>query len=80
MLSKKAFRRSDFNIVFIVGMFLKFGNQILFCCSGMAERAATQLPYKDTTGCVVSVVPCVDSDTFKAGYVVQQWQDTPELR
>ena len=35
MLSKKAFGCGDLDIVLMFGMFLKFGNQVLFGLSGM---------------------------------------------
>ena len=37
-------------------------------------------PYKDTAGGVVAVVACVDSNAIEAGDIVQQWEQSAELR
>ena len=80
MLSIETVGSSDLNIVFIIGVFLQFGNQFLFKGAGVQERGAAELPYQDTAGGVLACVAGMDADTLKTGYVVQQWKDTPEFR
>ena len=80
MLSIETVGSSDLNIVFIIGVFLQFGNQFLFKGAGVQERTARELSDKDAASGVVAVVAGMDADTLKTRYVVQQWKDTPEFR
>ena len=36
--------------------------------------------YKDATGGVVTVVACVDAYTIEAGNIIQEWEQSAELR
>jgi hypothetical protein len=56
----------------MVGMFLKFGNQILFRLFRMEQCATTQLTDKDTTGGMFDIVACMNTDTLETGYVIEQ--------
>ena len=73
MLSIETVGSSDLNIVFIIGVFLQFGNQFLFKGAGVQECTATELSDKDAAGCVLACVTGMDADAFKAGYVVDEW-------
>ena len=73
MLSIETVGSSDLNIVFIFGVFLEFGNQVLFESAGVQERSAGELSDKDAAGGVLACVAGMDADAFEAGHVVDKW-------
>ena len=79
MLSKKAFGCGDFDIVLMIGVFLKFGHQVAFGLSGMEQRVTAQLSDEDAACGVVFVIACMNTDTLEAGHIVDQRQHATEL-
>ena len=79
MLSKKAFGCGDFDIVLMIGVFLKFGHQVAFSLSGMEQRVTAQLSDEDAACGVVFVIACMNTDTLEAGHIVDQRQHATEL-
>ena len=72
MLSKKAFGCGDFDIVLMIGVFLKFGHQVAFGLSGMEQRVTAEPSDEDAACGVVFVIACMNADTLEAGYIVDQ--------
>ena len=68
MFSIETVRSGDFNIVFIVGVFLKFGNQVMFESARVYEHSAGELSDKDATGGVFGGLFCI---VFGAFYITQ---------
>ena len=72
MLSKKAVGRGDLDIILMIRVFLKFGNQVLFGLSGMEQCVTAQLSDEDATEGVSGIVAGMDADALKTGYVIEQ--------
>ena len=79
MLSKKAFGCGDFDIVLMIGVFLKFGHQVAFGLSGMEQRVTAEPSDEDAACGVAFVIACMNTDTLEAGHIVDQRQHTTEL-
>ena len=72
MLSKKAFGCGDFDIVLMIGVFLKFGHQVAFDLSGMEQRVTAKPSDEDAACGVVFGIACMNTDTLEAGHIVDQ--------
>lgn len=79
MLSKKAFGGGNLDIVLMIRVFLKFGNQVLFGLSGMEQCVTAQLSDEDATEGVSGIVAGMDADALEAWHIVDQREHAIEL-